>query len=93
MNSEDLAVELQKSLAESGEIFLRCKIHPKAAKTEIYDQLADDTIKIRVKAVPEKGKANKELSNYLAKTFGVPKDHVVILSGHTDPLKLIKISL
>ena len=89
---ESLILELTQRLQNDEEIFLRIKVHPKAPRTEIYDQLDDGTIKVRVKAVPEKGKANKELIRYLAKTFLVPKDQIVLLSGHTDPLKLIKIT-
>ncbi len=71
--------------------YLRVKVTPKSPKNEVTQILDDDTIKIRIKAVPEKGKANKELIAYIAKELDLPKDKVQIISGKNDPLKLIKI--
>lgn len=51
----------------------------------------DETIKIRLKAVPEKGKANAEVIRFLSKELGLPKENVSIISGSTDRTKLIKI--
>lgn len=71
--------------------YLRVKVLPKSPKNEVVDILDDDTIKIRIKAVPEKGKANKELVKFLSKELDLPKENIQIISGKTDPLKLIKI--
>lgn len=54
--------------------------------------MEDGTLKVRVKAPPEKGKANKEVIKVLAKKYGVKKSEVEIVSGATDQIKLIKIS-
>jgi len=72
-------------------LYLRIKVLPKSPKTELIDTLADGTLKIRVAAPPEKGKANKELIHFLGKHYNVPKNAISILSGKTDALKLIKI--
>lgn len=71
--------------------YLRVKVLPKSPKNEMVEIMDDDTIKIRIKAVPEKGKANKELIKFLAKELDLPKENVQIISGKSDPLKLIKI--
>jgi len=71
--------------------YLRIKVIPKSPKTEIIDILADGTLKIRVAAPPEKGKANTELIKFLAKHFKVPKEAISIVSGKSDVIKLIKI--
>lgn len=71
--------------------YLRVKVLPKSPKNEVVDIMDDDTVKIRIKAVPEKGKANKELVRFLAKELDLPKERVQIISGKNDPLKLIKI--
>jgi len=71
--------------------YLRIKVLPKSPKTEIVDKLDDGTIKIRVAAPPEKGKANRELIKFLAKHFNTDKKSITIVSGKSDPLKLIKI--
>ncbi len=71
---------------------MRLKVLPGASKTKIRNIMEDETIKIDVAAVPEKGKANKELIGYLAKEFGVNKKNIKILSGISDRIKLIKIN-
>ena len=80
------------TLQTAGEVYLRVKIHPKARSTGVYDLLEDGTVKIHIREVPEKGKANKALAKYLGDLFNIPKQHVTIISGHTDPVKLIKLS-
>lgn len=82
---------LKKFVKQHNPQYLRVKVLPKSPKNEVTDILDDDTIKIRIKAVPEKGKANKELIKFLSKELDLPKDKVQIISGKTDPLKLIKI--
>lgn len=84
-------------LHEDGEIFLRIKVSPNASKNEIVslslDGEGEETLKIKIAAAPEKGKANAEISKFFAKTFEIPKKNVNIISGEKNPLKLIKLSL
>lgn len=54
--------------------------------------MADGTIKIRLKAVPEKGKANAELCRFLAEHYGIPHQNVELLSGATDTRKMVKVT-
>ncbi|MBT4917403.1 DUF167 domain-containing protein [Candidatus Peregrinibacteria bacterium] len=76
--------------------YLRVKVVPKSSKNEIAEIFTDEegekTIKIKIKAVPEKGKANAELIKFLSKETGVSKSQITILNGHTSALKLIKIN-
>lgn len=75
--------------------YLRIKVIPKSAKTEIVDIMEDTehgkTIKIRVKAAPERGKANEELIKFLSKELDVSTAQISIISGKTDRIKLIRI--
>jgi len=71
---------------------LRVKVIAKSAKSEIAGQLADGTLKIRIAAAPERGKANAELCSFLAREIGAPGTKVEVISGHTSPLKLVRIS-
>jgi uncharacterized protein len=66
---------------------LRVKVIPRSAKTEIVGTMADGTLKIKVAAPPEKGKANAELIRFLAAHYGV--NRVEIISGHTAALKMV----
>lgn len=75
--------------------YLRIKVVPKSSKNEIAEIFTDEegeqTIKIKIKAVPEKGKANAALIKFLSKETGISKSDITILNGHTSALKLIKI--
>jgi uncharacterized protein YggU (UPF0235/DUF167 family) len=46
---------------------------------------------VKVAAVPEKGKANRALCEFLAERLGVAKSRVRIVAGETSPLKRIVI--
>ncbi|WP_431320676.1 DUF167 domain-containing protein [Rhizobium sp. YTU87027] len=48
-------------------------------------------LKVRVTAVPEKGKANKALVTLLAKSLGVAKSSVSLASGETSRKKILRI--
>ncbi len=68
---------------------LRVKAIPRSAKTEIVGEMADGTLKIKIAAPPEKGKANDELVRFLALHYGVKG--VEIISGHTAALKMVRL--
>ena len=70
---------------------LRVKVIPRSAKSEIAGEMADGTLKIRIAAPPERGKANEELIAFLAGHFAVDRNSVTILSGHSAALKLVRI--
>lgn len=83
----------KEELIYKKEVYLRVKVRPGASNTRVKAVLEDGTVKIDVAAVPEKGKANQALVNFLASEFAVKKDSVRIISGAGDKLKLIKIAL
>jgi uncharacterized protein (TIGR00251 family) len=70
---------------------IRVKVIPRSAKSEIAGQMADGTLKVRLAAVPEKGRANGALIVLLADHFGVPPGAVTIASGHGAQRKLVRI--
>ncbi|MDP3043172.1 MAG: DUF167 domain-containing protein [bacterium] len=78
-------------LKEKGELYLRIKARPGAAKTAVREITDDETVKMDIAAPPVKGKANKELVEFLAKNFAVSKNNVKIISGAASRTKLIKI--
>lgn len=69
------------------------KVTPKSSRTELVGKLPDGTWKVKVAAVPEKGKANRDLCAFLADHFGVPQSRVHILSGETSHLKRVRIDV
>lgn len=82
--------QLRSKLAAKSPLYIRVKVIPKSPKTEIIEQMEDETYKIRVHAVPEKGAANAELCKFLRKGLGASE--VEVVSGGRDKLKLIRIS-
>jgi uncharacterized protein (TIGR00251 family) len=71
---------------------LRVKIIPRSSRNEFAGELSDGTLKIKIAAPPEKGKANEALCEFLARHYGVPKANVKVVSGHTSPLKLVRVT-
>lgn len=49
-------------------------------------------IRVRVTAVPDKGKANAAVTVLLAKALGVPKSAISVVSGETARLKTIAVA-
>jgi len=82
----------KNELDKKGEIYLRVKVRPGSAKSEVKEIMSDGTIKINIKAPAVKGKANAELINYISKFFTTKKSNIKIISGVAEKLKLIKIS-
>lgn len=72
---------------------LLIRVVPSASKTEIVGWMADGCLKIKIAAPPVDGKANQELIEFLAKTFGVSKSDVEIVSGQTSKKKTIRLPL
>ena len=71
---------------------LRVKVIPKSSRNQIVGPMADGTLKVKIAAAPDKGKANAELCAFLAAHYGVPKSAVTILRGQTSALKLVRIT-
>jgi uncharacterized protein len=84
----DLLLRLQAQHS----LVLALKITPKAPRTAWAGVLDDGTIKVRVAAPPEKGKANDELVRFLARQLNVPPANVEILSGATSQRKQVRVS-
>jgi uncharacterized protein (TIGR00251 family) len=48
-------------------------------------------VKVRVRAIAEGGEANRAVTELLAKSLGVSKSHVRLLSGATSRMKLVAV--
>jgi uncharacterized protein len=70
---------------------LHIKVIPSSSKDCIAGWL-DDTLKVKVKAPPEKGKANKAVINVLEKSLDLAKGSIHITSGTTSCRKVIEIN-
>jgi uncharacterized protein (TIGR00251 family) len=47
----------------------------------------EGALRVAVTAAPEKGKANRAIAELLAKTLGVSKSSIELISGETSPQK------
>lgn len=61
------------------------------ARESLIDSYKDNILKIKIKAPPDKGKANEELIDFLSKKLKIAKSRIHILSGHTSRLKRVEI--
>lgn len=72
---------------------LRLRVTPNAGRDSIegFERLADGTevLRIRVAAVPDKGKANTAVIALLAKALGLPRSALQLVAGETARLKTI----
>jgi uncharacterized protein len=75
---------------------LRLRVTPNAGidRIEGTEIRADGStvLRVRVKAVPDKGKANAAVIALLGKALGVPKSAITLVSGDTARLKTLHIS-
>jgi hypothetical protein len=69
---------------------LTLKATPRASRSELCGA-EDEWLKVRLKAPPVDGKANRELISFFAKLLKVPKSRVEICSGESSRLKRISI--
>ncbi len=75
---------------------LALKVTPGARKNEIlgwednYPQIGR-VLKLKIAAPPVEGKANKEITRYLAKLLGLPASAVEILHGSSGRIKLVEL--
>jgi uncharacterized protein len=76
---------------KNGAIIFNVRVVPRASKSEIVGELGG-ALKVRIASPPVDGAANAELIKVLAKTFGVAKSEVEIISGQTSKSKQIKIA-
>lgn len=68
---------------------VRAKTGSRETRVEKID---DNHLVVAVKALPEKGRANREIIAVLSEYFGLPKSKIKITSGHTAKTKLISVS-
>ncbi len=74
----------------AGGVEIRLKIVPGASRSRI-DGLYGDSLKIRVAAPPERGKANDAVVSLLADLLGLSTGNVTVIAGLTSPRKVVRI--
>ena len=79
----------------TGGISVALRVTPRGGRDGIegVDTLANgrSVVKVRVRAIAQGGEANRAVAELMAKSLGVPKARVRILSGMTSRLKQIAV--
>lgn len=66
------------------------KVVPNASKNAC-EGMQEGVLKVRLRAVPDRGQANEALVEFLSELLGLPKSRIRILAGHTSRLKRVEI--
>lgn len=69
---------------------LHLKVVPSSSRDQIVGWLGE-SLKVKVKAPAEKGKANAAVIDLIASKLNIPRDSMSIISGETSPAKVIEI--
>jgi uncharacterized protein len=73
-----------------GALTIEIVARPGSSRTGFH-RIAPRGLVIGINAAPEKGKANAELTAFLAKTLEIPRGAVTILRGESSRRKMIRI--
>lgn len=71
---------------------LNVKVIPKSSINLVETEL-DGSLKVKLTAPPDKGKANQQLVEVLAKHYGLPKNKIKILKGLASRNKVVEVEL
>lgn len=71
---------------------MNVRVIPNSSRILVEPQL-NGSLKVKLTAVPQKGKANEQLIEILAKHYNLKKSKVHILKGATSKDKLVEVEL
>ena len=69
---------------------LSLKVVPGSSRDEVVGWLGD-SLKVKVKAPPEKGRANEAVIALLADRLGIDASTIAVVSGHGSPAKVLDV--
>ncbi len=69
---------------------LSLKVVPGSSRDEIVGWLGD-SLKVKVKAPPEKGRANEAVIALLADRLGIDASSIAVVSGRVSPVKVVDV--
>lgn len=71
-------------------ILVSLYIQPKSSKNQVVG-IYNGAFKLKIKAPPVDGAANKECIKFISKEIKIPKSSITIISGHTGRQKKVLI--
>ena len=75
---------------DGADVLLRVKAVPRASRDALRGRLGE-RLKIAVTAPPEGGQANAAIIRLVAAALGVSARSIIIETGHSSPLKTLRI--
>ncbi len=69
---------------------LHVRVIPNAKKSQIVEWTADKILKVKIAAVPEDGKANAALIEFLSQAMKIKKRDITLISGETSRSKVLE---
>jgi uncharacterized protein (TIGR00251 family) len=81
--------------SRSDGVSVRVRVTPKSSKNVVEGLEATaqgPALKVRVRAIPDKGAANAAVAETVAEWLGVPKSTVTVMSGTTARVKVLAIA-
>ncbi len=75
---------------DSNSVTLTLRVVSRASRNEIAG-VHDNALRVRIKAPPVDGAANRELVKLLAKTFVVPRSAILLITGTNSKNKVVRI--
>jgi uncharacterized protein (TIGR00251 family) len=81
--------------ADTDHVLIAVRLTPKAGRDSIEGiaALSDGraALAAKVRAAPDRGAANRALTELVARELGVPKSMVTVVAGHTARLKQVRV--
>ncbi len=74
-----------------GDVLLKVRVQPKASRNSIIVQ-SDGRIRVALTAPPVDGKANKALLRFVAKSLGISRADVSLVSGEKSREKTLALA-
>ena len=74
----------------NGQVVFNVQVVPRSSRSQVLGEY-NQSLRVKIAAPPVDGAANEELIRVLAKTFGVARSAVTIISGRSSKVKQISI--
>lgn len=94
-----MSTKVQLPVSEGNSCPKTCFLHiyakPKSHQDKIDGWMFEQeksVLQVRIKALPEDGKANRAIIDLLARTLDIPKSNIHLVSGSTSRHKTFKIA-
>ena len=75
---------------KNNSVLISVYVVPKSSKSEVSG-IYNNSLKIKLNAMPHDNEANKELISFLSKSLKIPKSNIEIISGYKQKNKVVSL--